>query len=83
MNLSLEDTFLKACQENDLTKVRACIDLGVDVNFEGHDGDFGLLISAGRNHLELFDVLLRHPDIDVNKKGVHHQRQYSALDSKT
>ena len=35
--IDLKDTFIYACRENNITKVRACLDLGVDVNVKFGD----------------------------------------------
>ena len=48
--------------------VEACIKLGVDVNCEG--GDWSVLaICAKNNYLQLLDILLSCPDIDINNKN--------------
>ena len=47
--------------------VKAFIKLGVDVNCLSEGGDWsGLAICAKNNYLQLLDILLSCPDIDVN-----------------
>merc|ERR1712130_1017300 len=67
--INLSETFLEACAENDQQKVRACLDLGVDVNSKdlGNDDWFGLLYAANHNYIELCEILLGQPGIDVNQ----------------
>ena len=43
----LEETFLEACDNGDLVKAKACIDLGVNINcHDDQDGDFPLLFAV-------------------------------------
>ena len=64
----LEKTFIDACKNLDLDKVRACVTLGVDVNCEDERNNFGLLIAITLQNLDLLDILLSHPNIEVNKR---------------
>ena len=66
----LKNIFLKACEENDLEKVKACLKLGVDPNIKSSDGreDFGLNYASWKNLPDLCDILLSQPTIDVNNK---------------
>ena len=69
----IENTFLKSCQKGDLKKVKACIDLGADVNVIDEDGTwkwFGLKYAAYYNYRDILVTLLSHPDIDVNAKDI-------------
>ena len=65
--LDLEETFLKACRENDRTKVKACLDQGVNVNEKDFYMESGLILAVSRNNIELCEMLLGHPGIDVNQ----------------
>ena len=56
--IDLEETFLMACRENDRTKVRACLDLGVNVNAKNISGWFGLMWAAFHNFFDLCKMLL-------------------------
>ena len=64
--MALRDTFIQACNSNDLEEVRKCLSKGVDVNTVDIDLGSGLSIAAFHNNLPLLDLLLAHPDIDVN-----------------
>ena len=65
---SLADEFLKYCSENNLAKVTDCLSRGVDVNTVSADGCWtALTIACARNYPELLNILLSHPDIDLNK----------------
>ena len=65
--IDLEKTFLEACRKSDYTKVRACLDLGVNVNAEDSNYEFGLILAVLRNDIELCEMLLGHPGIHVNQ----------------
>ena len=66
---NIENAFLVACEANNLKKVQECIELGVDVNTKSSDGYwFGLKIAVTENNEELLDLLLSHPNIDVNTR---------------
>ena len=59
--------FINACQDNDIVKVNSCINLGVEINTVSEDGLWsGLTIAAKKNYIKLLDILLTHPNIDVN-----------------
>ena len=65
----LEKEFLTYCVSNNLVKVKACLTLDVDVNTVSENGRWtALLISLNRKGLELLDILLSHPKLDVNKE---------------
>ena len=80
----LEEMFYRACKNNDVSSARRCLEEGVDVN-ELYD-DFGLsdswmsglMLAARHSFVELCDLLLSHPDIDVNKERFIKSRQFSA-----
>ena len=65
-SINLSETFLKACDENDLQKVRACLELGVDVNTKDKY-NAGLHYAASNNNIELCEILLSQHGIDVNQ----------------
>jgi len=66
--IDLEETFLKACRENDRTKVRACLDLGVNVNAKNMRWlCSGLMFAVINNNIDLCEMLLGQPGIDVNQ----------------
>ena len=66
ISMALRDTFIQACNSNDLEEVRKCLSKGVDVNTVDIDLGSGLSIAAFHNNLALLELLLAHPDIDVN-----------------
>ena len=64
----LEETFLETCDNGDLVKAKAWIYLGVNVNcHDDQDGDFPLLFAVVDGNMDLFNILMAHPQIDVNK----------------
>ena len=65
--IDLKDTFIYACRENNITKVRACLDLGVDVYVKFGDNVFGLIFAVIENYIELCETLLGQPGIDVDR----------------
>ena len=68
-NSELSKIFLTSCEQDDIaTTVSKCIEEGVDVNVKTVDDDFALSIAVELNNMELFDLLLSHPKIDVNNK---------------
>ena len=58
--------FHLSCQNNNVEKLRDCLARGVDVNLVDQDWS-GLNIAAYYGHSETLDVLLAHPDIEINK----------------
>ena len=64
ISMALRDTFIQACNSNDLEEVRKCLSKGVDVNTVDIDLGSGLSIAAFHNNLPLLDLLLAHPDIE-------------------
>ena len=60
--------FLQYCDDNKLEKVKACLTLEVDVNTVSEEGErSGLTIAAEKNNIELLNILLSHPGIEINK----------------
>jgi len=65
--------FLRNCEENNLDGVRDCLSRSVDVNTVSEDGHWsGLTIAAEENYPELLEILLSHPDIEINKTTKYH-----------
>ena len=59
--------FLQHCREHNLDGLRESLSYGVDVNTVSEDGHWsGLTIAATRNYLKLLEILLSHPDIEIN-----------------
>ena len=50
-----------------MEKVRACIQLGVNVNHQTDNGMSPLFIAIAKKNLEIFNMLVSCPQIDVNK----------------
>ena len=76
----IEEVFLNSCRTLNMKKVKACIDLDVDVNCT-HDmrsfdycvsedkiRNFALKYAVEQNSEELCDLLLQHPDINVDNR---------------
>ena len=59
--------FVEFCRVGDIKGVQAAIDNGADVNEEGDGGWTGLMQSLGRRQNSVVQLLLNHPQIDVNK----------------
>ena len=65
----LEEEFLTYCVAKNLVKVKACLTLDVDVNTVSEDGRWcAIRIAVNRSSLELLDILLSNPKLDVNKE---------------
>ena len=65
---NLNEIFLARCLENSVDDVQSCLSQGADVNTVSQDGCWsGLTWTAHKNHTKLLDILLSHPDIEVNK----------------
>ena len=65
----VKQQFLEACEQNNIQKVKSCIARIVDINCLTEDGLWwGLRYAAEKNHVELCQLLLSQPNIDVNKK---------------
>ena len=76
MSLFVNNTkiFLESCDNGDLGKVKDSIEAGVDVNCQTGVGHyFALGYAALNNDLDLCDLLLEHPYIDVNARNVWHR----------
>ena len=67
MEENLNEIFLRRCVENDLDGVQSCLSQGTDVNTMNQRGLSGLNCAVFTRQTELLDILLSHPDIEVNK----------------
>ena len=66
---TLREIYFESCEKNNIKEVQCCITLGVGVNCISVDGLWsGLAICAKNNYLQLLDILLTCPDVDVNLK---------------
>ena len=66
----IHQQFVQHCDDNNLEGVIDCLSRGADVNTVLEDGNVewtGLTIAAHENYPELVDILLSHPDIEINK----------------
>ena len=61
---TVKELFLKACEDNDLSKVQYIFPLGANVNWM--DGWSGLHWAASQNYGELLELLLGKTGVDVN-----------------
>ena len=67
MTRRLKEDFLQHCRDNNLAGVTDCLSRGVDVNTVSEDGRWsGLTIAAEKNYPELLEILLSHPDVEMN-----------------
>ena len=55
------------CRHGDIEGVQAAIDHGADVNVEDRVGGTGLMVALKNNQNNVVQLLLNHPQIDVNK----------------
>ena len=62
--------FLDLCYDGDIEGVQAAIDNGADVNEEDDSGWTGLMWALGKRHNNVVQLLLNHPQIDVNKVDI-------------
>ena len=60
-------TFWRLCRDGDIEGVQAEIDNGANVNEEDDSGWTGLMWALGKRHNNVVQLLLNHPQIDVNK----------------
>ena len=60
-------TFWRLCRDGDIEGVQAEIDDGANVNEEDDSGWTGLMWALGKRHNNVVQLLLNHPQIDVNK----------------
>ena len=63
----ISDVFVKACEEEDFEKIRACLTLGVDINSRGSDNHSALFNSLSLRDGKIFDFLIGHRDLDVHQ----------------
>ena len=60
-------TFWRLCRDGDIEGVQAAIDNGANVNEEDDSGWTGLMLALGNSQNNVVQLLLNHPQIDVNK----------------
>ena len=64
-------SFWDVCYRGDIEGVQAAIDNGADVNEEDDcNGVTGLLYALCNSHNDVMQLLLNHPQIDVNKVDI-------------
>ena len=66
VNVSLKELFHQACRDGDLERIRCCLSLGYDVNFCDENNQPALFY--GVQNINILNILLDHPNIDVNVK---------------
>ena len=67
---TVNEVFVEACTNGEEAKVNAAIVLGVDVNTKDATYDMtGLMLAIRNKHENIVDILLAHPDIDINEKS--------------
>merc|ERR1712130_295302 len=65
---TLNELFLDACENGEEEKVNGAIALGVDVNTKDTLEQTGLHLALWKKHENVADILLAHPNIDINGK---------------
>ena len=65
-----DQRFLNLCRDGDIEGVQAEIDNGANVNEEDDSGWTGLMWALGKRHNNVVQLLLNHPQIDVNKVDI-------------
>lgn len=86
---SLKEIFIKACFDKNMSKVKACIELDVDINVQVPDEDedefmdketygklegySGLHIAIMNDDVNLLELLLSNPNINVNVRNEREQ----------
>lgn len=67
----LNKNLLHAAEIGDANELNKCLLFGADVNFRNrHNHMTPLLYAASYQHINLVDILIRHPKIDVNAKDI-------------
>ena len=66
--IHLGQVFLKSVSDGDLEKVKACITLGVDINYmyQGKNALIYAIMPDGLNRRQILDLLIHQPNINVN-----------------
>ena len=59
--------FPSLCRGGDIERVQAALDSGTNVNEEGVLGQTGLMMALDNSRNNVVQLLLNHPDIDINK----------------
>ena len=67
INTMGDQRFWKLCRGGDIEGVQATIDYGADVNEESHRKVTGLMWALYNGHNNVVQLLLNHPQIDINK----------------
>ena len=62
-----DQSFVQLCTKGDIEGVQAAIANGADVNEASPFGETGLMVALYRSHNNVVQVLLNHPQIDINK----------------
>ena len=64
----MNDSYLNACEQNELSQVVELLSRGADVNWRGDDGArwSGLYFAAVVNNEQLLELLLAQSGVDVN-----------------
>ena len=62
-----DQSFWELCLDGDIEGVQAAIDNGADVNEANYYGVTGLMIALDAGNNIVVQVLLHHPQIDINK----------------
>ena len=74
-----DQRFKNLCLTGDIEGVQAAIDNGADVNKEDSLGETVLMLALSYNHNNVVQLLLNHPQINVNKVSYRVSYGYCAL----
>ena len=67
--IDLGKVFIKSVYDGNLEKVKACVTLGVDINYMDHQGKNALMYAIITDEVDrrhILDLLVHQPNIDVN-----------------
>ena len=65
----LEESIVNSAKLGDLDKIKQCLKFQIfDVNVCDYDGLTSLYWAAIENKIEIVNLLLKHPEIDVNTR---------------
>ena len=66
MRTTMADEFAEWCENNNVQKVVAALQSGLDVNLRNRYGHTGLLVAIRNGHSNVVEVLLEQDQLDIN-----------------
>jgi ankyrin repeat protein len=68
----MKKEWFEAIEQNDINKVNELINQGIDVNIQNNNGDNALIYASFNGYKEIVELLLKHPNININTpEGIH------------